>query len=212
MTLDALVNRSRNNPGLAEAALILAAERGIRADEAHLLMRDASDAVYLVEHPGARRSATTPMAASPTPVAPPPAAACPAIDLDALTREAQAIARQRGMALSEAYLVAGGLPAGAGPTDGTSPRWWADSAALDAEARALQQASGQTYRRAFHEITERHALADRRAAAATFRERQERANAGDQVARRMAELQAGGMAAKPALLQAGRELAGAGAR
>jgi hypothetical protein len=132
-----------------------------------------------------------------------------------LLREAAVIARERGVPMSAALLVAGGLPSGSTRSPAPAERWWEDGAGLVAEAQALQRASGRPYAACFREITEAHALADRQAAAATFHERQGRANAGDLVAARMAELLAGATdhgAVRAALLAAGRELAGAGAR
>jgi hypothetical protein len=189
----------RSNPAAAARAALIPRANALMAEG---LTPPAAWGVVMGLVQGGEPLATVP--------APPPPAST--IDVAELHREALAIARERGCALSEAFRIAGGLPAGAGPTDGTSHRWWADSERLDLEAREVQRATGRPFGACFREVTERHALADRRAAAATFRERQERANAGDQVAARMAELVAGGMAAKPALLQAGRELAGAGTR
>jgi hypothetical protein len=152
-------------------------------------------------------------AGEPVAAAPAPAALSSGEVAGELHRQALGIARERGCPLSEAFRIAGGLPAR--PSSPPTPQWWADSARIDHEARELERASGRPYGLCFREVTERYALADRQAAAAVTRARQQRAHAGDQVAVRMAELLSGASdhaAVRAALLAAGRELAGAGAR
>lgn len=191
----------RTNPAAAARAALIPRANALMAEG--LAPPDAWRVVLELVKAG------EPVAAAP---ATPPAAG--AAGAGELHRQALVIARERGCALSEAFRIAGGLPAG--PSSAPAPaRWWEDSAGLVAEAQALQRATGRPYGACFREIIGAHAQRDRQAAAATFRERQGRANAGDLVAVRMAELLGGASdhaAVRAALLAAGRELAGAGAR
>jgi len=200
----------RPNPAAdARAALIPAANRAM---DAGLSPPAAWGVVLGLVQAG--EPVAAPMSSPAAPASSParPADRDPAQLRRELHREAVAISRERGIPLSEAFLVAGGLPAGSTRSPAPAGRWWEDSAGLVAETQALQRATGRPYGACFREITEAHALADRQAAAATFHERQGRANAGDLVAARMSELLDGATdhgAVRAALLAAGRELAGA---
>jgi hypothetical protein len=187
------VNRLRDNRRLVAAARELAAGTGIDPGTAFLRMREADDAAYRVAHPV-------------------PAVSCSALRTEAadMGRQREVLARRLDAVEAELGSSRHALPPASAPTP--APPWWKDTEPLILEAKELERTTGRPYRLCFREVTERRALADRQAAAVAFHERRDPALAGDQVYVRMRELQAGGMNAKPAILQAGREVAAAGRR